>query len=306
MGYITTKEASLKWEISDRRIRVLCTEGKIEGAIKIGRNWSVPSDAMKPIDNRTKMKSRFQGIDYPFDAIDEQKKAIDLRRPLTKNQYNSLRNNLIVEWTYNSNAIEGNTLTLSETKVVLEGITIGGKSVVEHLEAINHRDAILFLESIVDRQEEITEWNIRNLHQIILKDIDNSNAGIYRMENVLISGAKHLPPDYLMVPVQMQKLVYEDNREWIHYHPVVRAALLHGEFVKIHPFVDGNGRTARLLLNLVLMSNGYPPIVIKKESRLAYYEALDTAHTTFNYSKFVHLIATLVFEAEQLWLQIIK
>jgi Fic family protein len=303
---MTTKEASLKWGISDRRIRILCTEGKIEGAIKIGRNWSVPSDVMKPIDNRTKMKSRFQGIDYSFDVIDEQKKAIDLLRPLTKNQYNTLRNNLIVEWTYNSNAIEGNTLTLSETKVVLEGITIGGKSVVEHLEAINHRDAILFLESIVDRQEEITEWNIRNLHQIILKDIDNSNAGKYRMENVLISGAKHIPPDYLMVPVQMQKLVYEDNKEWTHYHPVVRAALLHGEFVKIHPFIDGNGRTARLLLNLVLISNGYPPIVIKKESRLAYYEALDTAHTTLNYSKFVHLIATLVFEAEQLWLKIIK
>ena len=306
MNYMTTKEASLKWRISDRRIRILCTEGKIEGAVKIGRNWSVPSDAMKPIDNRTKMKSRFQGIDYQFDAIDEQKKAIDLRCPLTKNQYNTLRNNLIVEWTYNSNAIEGNTLTLSETKVVLEGITIGGKSVVEHLEAINHRDAILFLESIVDRHEEISEWNIKNLHQIILKDIDNLNAGKYRMENVLISGAKHIPPDYLMVPVQMQKLVYEDNREWIHYHPVVRAALLHGEFVKIHPFIDGNGRTARLLLNLVRMSNGYPPIVIKKESRLAYYEALDTAHTTLNYSKFVHLIATLVFEAEQLWLKILK
>jgi Fic family protein len=306
MDYITTKEASLKWEISDRRIRALCAEGKIEGAIKIGRNWSVPSDAMKPIDNRTKMKSRFQGIDYPFDAIDQQKKAIDLLRPLTKNQHNTLRNNLIVEWTYNSNAIEGNTLTLSETKVVLEGITIGGKSVVEHLEAINHRDAILFLESVVGRQEKISEWNIKNLHQIILKGIDNLNAGKYRMENVLIGGAKHIPPDYLIVPIQMQKLVFEDNREWIHYHPVVRAALLHGEFVKIHPFIDGNGRTARLLLNLVLMSNGYPPIVIKKESRLAYYEALDTAHTTLNYSKFVQLIATLVFEAEQLWLKIIK
>lgn len=306
MSYITTKEASLKWGISDRRIRILCKEGKIEGAMKIGRNWSVPFDAMKPIDNRTKMKSRFQGIEYQFDIIDEQKKAIDQRRPLTKNQYNTLRNNMIIEWTYHSNAIEGNTLTLSETKVVLEGITIGGKSVVEHLEAINHREAILFLESIVDRKEDISEWNIRNLHQIILKDIDHSNAGKYRLENVLIGGAKHIPPDYLMVPVQMQKLVYEVNREWMLYHPVVRAALLHGEFVKIHPFIDGNGRTARLLLNLVLMSNGYPPIVIKKESRLAYYDALDTAHTTLNYSKFIQLIETLVFEAEQLWIKIIK
>lgn len=306
MNYMTTKEASLKWGISDRRIRILCTEGKIEGAMKIGRNWSVPFDAKKPIDNRTKMNSKFWGLDYRFDTIDEQKKTIDQGRPLTKNQYNTLRDNLIVEWTYNSNAIEGNTLTLSETKVVLEGITIGGKSVVEHLEAINHRDAILFLETIVDGKEEISEWNIRNLHQIILKDIDNSNAGKYRTENVLISGAKHIPPDYLIVSEQMQKLVYENKREWIRYHPVVQAALMHGEFVKIHPFIDGNGRTARLLLNLVLMSNGYPPIVIKKENRLSYYEALDTAHTTLNYSKFVHLIASLVLEAEQLWLRILK
>jgi len=306
MSYMTTKEASQKWGISDRRIRILCVEGKIEGAIKFGRNWSVPCNAMKPIDNRTKIHSEFKGLDYHFDIIDEQKKLIDQRRPLTKNQYNTLRNNLIVEWTYNSNAIEGNTLTLSETKVVLEGITIGGKSVVDHLEAINHRDAILFLESIVDGHEDLSEWNIRNLHQIILKDIDNLYAGKYRMENVLISGAKHMPPDYLMVPVQMQKLVYENNREWIQYHPVVRAALLHGEFVKIHPFIDGNGRTARLLLNLVLMSNGYPPIVIKKDNRLAYYEALDIAHTTLDYSKFVHLIANLILEAEQLWLKILN
>lgn len=306
MSYMTTKEASLKWGISDRRIRILCTEGKIEGAMKIGRNWSVLSDAMKPIDNRTKIKSKFEGLEYCFDKIDEQKKAIDVRRPLTKNQYNTLRNNLIVEWTYNSNAIEGNTLTLSETKVVLEGITIGGKSVVEHLEAINHRDAIVFLETIVDGQEEISEWNIRNLHQIILKDIDNLNAGKYRVENVLISGAKHIPPDYLIVSEQMQKLIYENKREWIRYHPVVRAALLHGEFVKIHPFIDGNGRTARLLLNLVLMANGYPPVVIKKENRLSYYEALDTAHTTLNYSKFIHLIAGLVLESEQLWLRILN
>jgi len=306
MTYMTTKDASYKWGISDRRIRLLCAESKIEGAIKMGRNWSVPADAMKPIDNRFKIKSKFLGLDQDFVMIDEYKKMIDNCRPLTKNQQNTLRNNLIVDWTYNSNAIEGNTLTLSETKVVLEGVTIGGKNVIEHLEALNHRDAILFLESIVNKQEVLSEWNIRNLHQIILKDIDNLNAGKYRMENVLISGAKHLPPDYLVVPASMQKLVHENNLEWNRYHPVVQAALLHGEFVKIHPFIDGNGRTARLLLNLVLMSNGYPPIVIKKESRLVYYEALDTAHTTQDYTKFIRLISSLVIEAEQLWLRILR
>ena len=108
----------------------------------------------------------------------------------------SLHEKLIVEWTYNSNAIEGNTLTLSETKVVLEGITIGGKSMAEHLETINHREAILFVEDLVANDESLTEWNIKNIHALILKEIDNQNAGKYRTENVVISGAEHMPPKH--------------------------------------------------------------------------------------------------------------
>ena len=205
----------------------------------------------------------------------------------------------------NSNAIEGNTLTLSETKVVLEGLTIGSKTLIEHLEVINHRDAILFIEELVSSNELITEWNIRNIHYLVLKEIDRENAGKYRTENVLISGAKHIPPKHYEVSHLMQELIEEYNTNWKDYHPVLKATLLHGEFVKIHPFIDGNGRTARLLLNLELMRNGYAPIIIKNEGKVNYYQALDHAHTTTDYAPFLNLVTELVIESQELLLSIL-
>jgi len=305
LKYISIKEVSEKWQISDRRIRVLCGEGRIEGAVKIGRNWLVPEDAVKPVDAREKEKKKYLGLKYDFSYIDSLKKSIDEHRPFSKNLANSLHEKLIVEWTYNTNAIEGNTLTMSETKVVLEGITIGGKSMVEHLETINHREAILFIEELVSNKEDITEWNLKNIHALILKEIDNLNAGKYRTENVLISGAKHIPPKHFEVRYLMQKLVVEFQNQWSEYHPVVRATLLHGEFVKIHPFVDGNGRTARLLLNFELMKNGYTPIIIKNENRVDYYNVLDYAHMTMDYGPFIKLVSELVVESEKLWLSVL-
>ena len=305
MDYISVKEASQKWEISERRIRVLCSEGRIEGAAKVGRSWSIPSDAVQPADGRKGKKKQYLGLHYDFSYIDNLKERIDAYRPLTENLAESLNEKLIVEWTYNSNALEGNTLTMSETKVVLEGMTIGGKSVVEHLEAINHREAILFIENLVTG-EGLTEWNLKSIHSIILKGIDNKNAGKYRNENVVISGAKHIPPKHFDLDYLMQKLINEYNRDWKDFHPVVKAALIHGEFVKIHPFIDGNGRTARLLLNFELMRNGYTPIIIKNEQRASYYDALDIAHTSMNYGLFIKLVADLVIESEELWLSVLE
>ncbi|HBH12700.1 MAG TPA: cell filamentation protein Fic, partial [Clostridiales bacterium] len=175
MKYMTSKEASEKWEISDRRIRVLCSERRVEGAIKIGRNWSIPANSTKPVDARETNKKNYIGLEFDFSYIDSLKEAIDKHRPFSKSLTNSLHEKLIVEWTYNSNAIEGNTLTLSETKVVLEGMTIGGKSMVEHLEAINHREAILFVEDLIADKEPLSEWNIKNIHALILREIDNAN-----------------------------------------------------------------------------------------------------------------------------------
>lgn len=164
---ISTKEASENWEISDRRIRVLCQNGRISGAVKFGRNWSIPSDAVKPIDARESVRKEYLGLHYDFEYIDSLKYAIDIHRPFSKNLEKTLHENLVVEWTYNSNTIEENTLTMSETKVVLEGITIGGKSVIEHSETINHREAILFIEDLILNKELFSEWNIKNIHSLI-------------------------------------------------------------------------------------------------------------------------------------------
>jgi len=306
LKYISIKEVSGKWQISDRRIRALCSEGRIEGAIKIGRNWSVPEDSVKPIDAREGRRKTYLGLEYDYGYIDSLKNLVDAHRPFSKRLADSLHEKLIVEWTYNSNAIEGNTLTLSETKVVLEGITIGGKSMIEHLETINHREAILFIEELISDKENITEWNIKNIHALILKEIDNLSAGKYRTENVVISGAKHIPPKHYEVNCLMQKLIVEYQNEWIKYHPIVRATLLHGEFVKIHPFIDGNGRTSRLLMNFELMKNGYMPIIIKNEGRAKYYDVLDLAHTTMNYGPFIKLVSELVIESEKLWLFVLE
>ncbi len=308
MEFMTTKEAVEKWNISERRIRQLLQDGRIEGAVKVGNSWNIPIDADKPVDKRIIKPDDNKFIidldDNYFDEVDSLKNELDSKRPIPKETLKSLRESINLEWTYNSNGIEGNTLTLRETQVVLEGITVGGKSIKEHLEAINHEKAILFLDDLVKDNEPISEWNIKNIHQLILKDIDNENAGRYRKENVTIKGATHIPPDYLKVPELMEKLILTYNT-WNEYHPIIQAALLHGELVKIHPFVDGNGRTSRLLMNLVLMNNGYNPVIIKKESRLKYYEALDKAHTTGDYTDFVKLVNKLEIEMLKKYLELL-
>ncbi len=308
MKFMTTKEVAKRWNISERRIRQLLEEGRIEGAIKNGNSWNIPDYTIKPVDKRT-IKPDNKGfiIDLPkdyFDKVDDMKKELDNKRPLPKETLRTLKESINLEWTYNSNGIEGNTLTLRETQVVLEGVTVGGKTLKEHLEAINHEKAILYLETIVKEKNPITEWNIKNIHRLILKDIDDKNAGRYREENVMIKGASHVPPDYLKVPELMEKLIVNYGT-WKSYHPIIKAALLHGELVKIHPFIDGNGRTSRLLMNLDLMNSGYNPVIIKKKDRLEYYEALDKAHTTGNYTDFVKLVTKLEIEMLKKYLDLL-
>ena len=308
MEFMTTKEATIKWNISERRIRQLLQDGRIEGAVKVGNNWNIPINASKPADKRSiKLDDTdfiFNLEDNYFDEVDELNKKLNSKRPIPKETLKSLKESINLEWTYNSNGIEGNTLTLRETQVVLEGITVGGKSIKEHLEVINHEKAILFLDDLVKDKEIINEWNIKNIHQLILKDIDDENAGRYRTENVTIKGAVHVPPDYLMVPELMEMLVLK-YKDWDKYHPIIKAALLHGELVKIHPFIDGNGRTSRLVMNLSLMNSGYLPVIIKKEKRLDYYNALDKAHTTGDYTDFVKLVNELEIEMINKYLELL-
>ena len=237
--------------------------------------------------------------------IDQLKSQLDALRPLPEHTVRTLHEQQVLEWTYHSNAIEGNTLSLKETKVVLEGITIGGKSLNEHFEAINHREAITYVESIVSGKEILSEWQIKNIHQLVLKNIDARNAGRYRQQNVVIAGASHTPPNFLHLPQAMTALMtwYQGAAN---LHPLQRAARLHVDFVGIHPFVDGNGRTARLLINFELMRSSYLPAIIRVEQRLAYYDALDTAHTTRNYAPFLQLLAEQERETLRHYLSIIQ
>lgn len=232
--------------------------------------------------------------------IDKLNETLNQFRPLPIEVVKNLRDHLLVEWTYHSNSIEGNTLTLSETKVVLEdGITVGGKTMREHLEAINHKEAILYLEEWIKRGEDLTENTIKTIHGLILKGIDQMNAGQYRSTKVLISGAEHIPPDPIFIQERMDKLMSWYRGEGQELHALERAAILHAVFVNIHPFIDGNGRTARLLLNLELMKSGYVPIVIRKEQRLAYYQALDLAATQNDYSDFIQLCGEILLKTLQ-------
>ena len=232
-----------------------------------------------------------------FKNIDQLKSQLDAHRPLPESVVKNLHEDLLLRWTYHSNAIEGNTLTLLETKVVLEGITIGGKSLREHFEAINHREAILYIEDLVKDDDSLSEWQIKNIHQLVLKNVDDTNAGKYRQVNVMISGANHTPPDHTQLTEQMEAFIQWYQQQSDSLHPVERAAKVHADFVGIHPFTDGNGRTSRLLMNLELMKSGFPPCIITVEQRLDYYQALDHYHTSGRMEKFVELIANCVEES---------
>ena len=231
-----------------------------------------------------------------FEIIDALKHKLDQHRPLSSSIVKNLQEDLILRWTYHSNAIEGNTLTLMETKVVLEGIAVGGKALREHFEAINHSNAIFYVEEILRKKESFSEGQIRDIHQLILKNIDDDNAGRYRQQNVLISGATTTPPDYTLLNDKMAQLVDWYNLEAHKHHPIERAAKVHADFVGIHPFIDGNGRTSRLLMNLELLKAGYPPCVITVENRLAYYEALDQWMAYGKTEAFIQLVSEAVLE----------
>jgi len=240
-----------------------------------------------------------------LERIEEKKKLLDKNRPLPRSVLEKLREQIIVEWTYNSNAIEGNSLTLRETKLVLEeGITVAGKSLREHFEATNHRDAILFLEKLI-KNKKIEQSDILKIHGIISKNIEKEYAGKYRRGMVRILGVKKLPPNYLKIPKLMKELY-----EWINKNPerldiIELASLAHYKFVAIHPHYDGNGRTARLLMNLMLMQNGYPPAIILKNDRKRYYNALRKADQG-DYKPFVLLMAISIERSLDLYLRAIK
>jgi Fic family protein len=215
---------------------------------------------------------------------------------------------LELEYTFESNRIEGNTLTLKETDLVInEGLTISGKSMREHLEAINHKDAILLVKELAQAETIIAAKDVLSIHQLVLRGIENSYAGKYRNVQVMIKGSTHLPPAPYLVEKQMEDFFYwyQDNRKAM--HPVLLAAEMHERLVTIHPFIDGNGRTSRLLMNLILLQSGYVIANIKGDtkSRMAYYTALEEAQTKGKKDTFLKLVANYELAALERYVKVL-
>ena len=280
--FLTVKQASEKWGISDRRIRVLCSEGKIPGAYREGRRWKIPVDAKKPADGRYKSKESLLA------QIDRKKVELESRRPLTAGEVARLNEEFIVEYTYNSNAIEGNTLTLRETDLVLRGLTIDGKPLKDHMEAVGHKEAFDFVSELVKDNVPISEGIIKQIHYLILAD-KREDRGVYRRVPVRIMGAQHEPVQPYLIKPKMEQLLYDFAASTEHI--VTKLARFHIEFEGIHPFIDGNGRTGRLLVNLELMKSGFPPIDIKFTDRIDYYNAFDEYYVKHNLSLMENLFA---------------
>ncbi|MDA8345401.1 MAG: Fic family protein [Thermaerobacter sp.] len=227
-------------------------------------------------------------------AVDQKQRAIAQARPLPRATLLSLEDDFTIRYAYNTTAIEGNTLTLSETQVVLEdGIAIGGKTLREHLEVLNIRDALNWLREVVQQTEPVTDRSILAMHRIIMAGILKEEAGFYRRQPVYIRGASHLPPNWVKVPELMEDLSSRLEASPGGEHPVVFAATAHLELVRIHPFVDGNGRTARLLTNLLLMRSGYPPAMYSVGERAEYIDAIREADTV-SHDRFIILTAQAV------------
>lgn len=241
--------------------------------------------------------------------IDVLRSEVTKCRPLSAAQLQKIEEALFVEYTYESNRIEGNTLTLQETALVIQkGITVSGKSLREHLEAINHYEAIGFIKSIAEKNESLNERTLKDIHALVLRGIDPENAGRYRNVNVRIAGSRHIPADALKVQELMDAYFefYENQKETL--HPVLMAAHLHEKLVTIHPFIDGNGRTSRLIMNLILLQHGYTLVNITgdSESRIQYYNALEKCQSDNACEEFLQLVAEAELKSIASYFSIIK
>ncbi|SFA72531.1 Fic family protein [Flavobacterium swingsii] len=225
-----------------------------------------------------------------FERLYDKQAMLSKNRPLSNSALSKIKEALSVEWTYNSNSIEGNTLSLQETQMVLQdGITIRGKSLREHFEAKNHEKAINYLYSIINEDYNLRSIDILSLHGYVLRTIEDDFAGRIRNGGVRISGANFVPPNANKVSDLLDELVNFINTNPLGMNDIELATIFHHKFVWIHPFFDGNGRTVRLAMNLLLMKKGFPPAIILKNDRKKYYEALNQANNG-NYQKLILLM----------------
>ena len=300
MNYIKVSQAAEKWGLSARRVRILCQENKIEGVIRKGNLYMIPENAQKPADGRRKASRQATS----FERIEQLKAELDTRRPLTQGELERLNEEFMIEFTYNSNAIEGNTLTLQETAMVLEGITINQKPLKDHLEAVGHKDAFLYVQDIVSNKMPLSEFVIKNIHSLVLMN-KPEDKGVYRRVPVRIMGAFTEPVQPYMIEPKITELLAENEKRKATMNIIERVARFHLEFESIHPFIDGNGRTGRLLMNFELMQNGYPPINVKFTDRKRYYDAFDSFSRNQNATPMTNLIAEYVAERLEQYLRVI-
>lgn len=297
MEYIKVSKAAEKWGLSARRVRILCAEGKIPGVIRKGNLYMIPKDAEKPRDRRFKAPT-------VFEEIERKKELLSSMRPLTQGEVERLREEFMVEFTYNSNAIEGNTLTLKETAMALEGMTIDQKPLKDHMEAIGHRDAFLFVLDIASKEIPLSESVIKQIHSLVLIDRPE-DRGTFRRIPVRIMGAYTEPVQPYLIEPKITDLLATNEERKAKMGTIERIARFHLEFEGIHPFIDGNGRTGRLLLNLDLIRNGYPPINVKFTDRKKYYDAFDEYYRNGNADKMTDLIAGYVNERLDQYLSVL-
>lgn len=244
----------------------------------------------------------FTGFSQVLARVHAQKQRLDTLRPLPRAALLNIKESLTLEWTYHSNSIEGNTLTLQETKMVIEeGMTIKGKSLREHFEAVNHQDAVEFIESLVGKNHRLRAKDVLETHALVVQKIEKEFAGRYRNAGVRIAGANFVPPNALKVDEYMEELLSWVQADENSLDTIVKASIFHHRFVWIHPFFDGNGRIGRLLFNLILMQAGYPPAIILKNDRKKYYDALQKANQG-DYGKLVLLVLQAVERSLDIYL----
>ncbi len=243
--------------------------------------------------------------DDKIDQVNHLQQQINQLRPLNRDALLQLREYYRIGLTYSSNALEGNTLTESETKVVIEdGLTVSGKPLRDHLEAIGHSEAFDTLYEL-SKSEKIDGAAILNLHRLFYYRIDASNAGSYRTKPVIITGTSFVPPPPSKILSAMNDFYSQIPKQRESLHPVHFAAWLHIQLATIHPFIDGNGRTARLLMNLALMQSGHPITIIPPLLRGDYISALQTSNSGDN-MPFNNLLSNMVWEAQREYLRLIK
>ncbi|MBS0615597.1 MAG: Fic family protein [Verrucomicrobia bacterium] len=237
-----------------------------------------------------------------FKEIDALQSEINTYRPLNSDLFKQIKEYYKVGLTFSSNALEGNTLTESETKIVLEeGIAIGGKPLKDHFEAIGHAEAYDFLYTLI-HDKTVQEKDLKHLHQLFYFRIDEKNAGKYRASKAFITGSKYPLPKPDELPQLMKDLIPHIESFRKKHHPVKAAALAHKEFIFVHPFIDGNGRTARLLMNLILLQEGYNLAIIPPILRREYIDSLEEAHVSDQ--NFIHFIARMVRETQKDYLRL--